>query len=164
MSYLEKGYLDIENITAPDSGRLKKGPVAVIECVQEIPCNPCTTSCPRGAITIEGSINSLPVLDPEKCNGCSLCVANCPGLAIFLIDYTFSEDKAKIGIPYEFRPLPEKGEEVILINRAGKECGTGMVEQVRNSKAMDRTPIVFISLDKELAMEARFFRRKEDEK
>jgi len=26
-----------------------KGPLAVIECFQSIPCNPCVEACPRGA-------------------------------------------------------------------------------------------------------------------
>ena len=30
----------------PSEERMKKGRVAVIECVQEIPCNPCEGTCP----------------------------------------------------------------------------------------------------------------------
>ena len=43
----------------------KKGPKAVIECKQDIPCNPCTTCCAFKAITFAGSISSLPELDEE---------------------------------------------------------------------------------------------------
>ena len=32
--------------------RIRKGPVAVIECYEEIPCDPCRTSCPKKAITL----------------------------------------------------------------------------------------------------------------
>lgn len=63
----------------PSQERMKKGPVAVIECVQEIPCNPCENACPFGAIKIGDPITNLPVLDGEKCTGCGTCVAMCPG-------------------------------------------------------------------------------------
>jgi Fe-S-cluster-containing hydrogenase component 2 len=159
MGYLEEGYLKIEDITVPPEERFTKGRVAVIECVQNIPCNPCVDSCPSDAITMGDSINNTPVIDFELCNGCGNCVANCPGLAIFIIDKTFEEERAQIGMPCEFLPLPEKGEIVDLLNRMGKICGKGEVVKVRNSKAQDRTPIVFIAMDKELVMTARFFRR-----
>jgi len=158
-AYINKGYLDIEDIVKPNDQRLDKGAVAIIECVQNIPCNPCKDACPRGAITIEGSINNVPSIDFDKCNGCSICVANCPGLAIFIVDKSYSENRALIGLPCEFLPLPEKEEEVTLLSRSGDDCGTGKVIRIQNTKKMDRTPIVFIEVEKNLAMTARFFRR-----
>ena len=133
--------------------------MAVIECVQKIPCNPCSDACPRGAITMKTSINDTPDIDFFTCNGCGICVANCPGLAIFIIDKTYSETEALVGMPFEFRPLPEEGDKVDLLNREGQVCGQGTVQKVRNTKAMDRTPVVFIAMNKDLAMTARFFRR-----
>ena len=70
----------------PLAERLQQGPVAVIECFQGIPCNPCADACPRGAITMLGSISELPDFDEAKCNGCGICVTSCPGLAIFIVD------------------------------------------------------------------------------
>jgi len=163
MSFIETGILECEDIVTPSEERFQEGPVAIIECVQQIPCNPCVDSCNRGAITIEGSINNIPRVDYEKCNGCGLCVANCPGLAIFLVDQTFEENLAQVGIPYEFRPLPEEEETVLLLDRAGEVCGEGKIVKVRNTKAQDRTPVVFLSMAKDLAMKTRFFRRKTDE-
>lgn len=159
MSYLETGVLKIDDIKVPSEERFKKGGVAVIECVQQIPCNPCVESCPQGAITIEGSINNQPQIDFELCNGCGMCIANCPGLAIFLINMAYDENKATVGLPYEFLPLPEKNEKVNLLNRAGEICGKGEVVKIRNAKIQDRTPIVIISMEKEKAMDVRFFRR-----
>ena len=40
---------DVKGITPPED-RLNRGPVAVIECFQKIPCNPCYTKCISGAI------------------------------------------------------------------------------------------------------------------
>jgi Fe-S-cluster-containing hydrogenase component 2 len=163
MSFLEDGIITIDDIQVPSKERLSRGPVAIIECVQEIPCNPCVDSCPVGAITMEKSINDLPEIDFEKCTGCALCVANCPGLAIFIIDQTYSEKKALVAMPYEFLPLPEKDEEVILLDRAGEPCGPGHVVRIRNAKAQDRTPVIFLAVDQELAMTVRFFRRQKHE-
>ena len=48
----------------PSQKDLKRGPVAVIECTEEIPCNPCETVCKRGAIVVGEPITNLPHLDP----------------------------------------------------------------------------------------------------
>ena len=57
----------------------------VMECTQNIPCNPCQDACKRGCITIGKNITSLPVVDNEhECIGCGMCVASCSGQAIFL--------------------------------------------------------------------------------
>ena len=53
---------NIESVT-PSKERLSKGPVALIECFQEIPCNPCYTSCKKGAIKELIDINDRPILD-----------------------------------------------------------------------------------------------------
>ena len=116
---------------APAPGRLQQGPVAVIECFQQIPCNPCAEACPRGAITMPGSISERPLFDETKCNGCGICVTRCPGLAIFVVDYDWSPEAALLKIPYEFAPLPEPGEVVGAIDRAGKTIGAATVQRVR---------------------------------
>jgi Fe-S-cluster-containing hydrogenase component 2 len=159
MSYLEDGVVTLEEIQLPSEERLGKGAAAVIECVQLIPCNPCVDACPQKAITIRGSINNTPEMDFDLCNGCGICVSNCPGLAIFLVDKT----KPSVGMPYEFLPLPDKGETVELLDRAGAVCGRGEVVRIRNTKAQDRTPMVTIAMDEALVMTARFFRRIPDD-
>ena len=91
----------------PPAERTAKGPVAVIECVQEIPCNPCEKACPFGAIEIGPDITRLPRLDLDKCRGCGICLSKCPGLAIFLVDASKSETEALVMMPYEYLPLPK---------------------------------------------------------
>ncbi len=75
----------------PSEQRIKRGSVAIIECFQDIPCNPCEMKCPRNAIKVGIPITNLPELDEEKCSGCGLCVPWCPGLAIFILNYNFDE-------------------------------------------------------------------------
>jgi Fe-S-cluster-containing hydrogenase component 2 len=132
----------------------------MIECVQQIPCNPCTEVCSQGAITIEGDITNVPHVDFEKCNGCGICIANCPGLAIFSVDESLGEEVAEVGLPYEFRPLPEKGEVVELIDRAGNAIGTGKVKRILTPKSFDKTAVVYLEVPKKLSLEVRFFKRK----
>ena len=62
----------------PNEKRLQKGPVAILECFQRIPCAPCAKACPQGAIFIGDDINDLPGLDADKCIGCKLCYSKCP--------------------------------------------------------------------------------------
>lgn len=144
----------------PADERLKQGPVAVIECFQQIPCNPCTEACPRGAITMPGSISERPVFDESKCNGCGLCVTRCPGLAIFVVDYDWSPVAALLKIPYEFAPLPEPGEVVEAIDRAGKSVGAATVQRVQQQA--NRTTVLWLAVDKTVAMDVRNIRwRKE---
>jgi len=143
------------NPGSPSIERLKEGGVAVIECMQEIPCNPCEVACPYGAITVGDPITNVPVLDEEKCTGCGVCLPACPGLAIFLINLTHSDTKALVAFPYELLPLPEKGRWVEAVNREGRVVTRGRVVLVPNPPSYDRTPIVYIAVPKEFAHEVR---------
>jgi Fe-S-cluster-containing hydrogenase component 2 len=142
----------------PSEERLKKGAVAVIECAEEIPCNPCESACPRGAIEIGENINSLPILKEELCTGCGLCIPVCPGLAIFIVDLTFSEQEALVQLPHEFLPLPKQGATVNCLNRKGQIVSQGRVVKVTNPKKYDRTPVISVAVPKELGQEVRAIR------
>lgn len=139
----------------PSDERYAKGPVAVIECVQEIPCNPCEAACRFGAIGVGTPITNLPVLDEGKCTGCGACIAHCSGLAIFVVDKTYSETEATVGFPHEYLPLPKKGDVVDAVNRGGQiVCKATVVRIVDNAKN-DCTPVVTIAVPKEYADEVR---------
>ena len=132
----------------PSEDRILHGAVACIECAQEIPCNPCVDSCPSGAITITDSITNLPFLDQTKCTGCSLCLASCPGQAIFLLNYNYSDNKASISFPYEYLPFPDPGETVMGINRDGEPVAPVEIIKVDNKKRNDHTAIITVAVDK----------------
>jgi len=144
----------------PSEGRLAQGAVAIIECFQAIPCDPCYDWCKRGAIKKFKSPTDLPQIDYQVCNGCALCVIGCPGLAIFVVDRTYSKERALLKIPYEFLPLPEKGEVVEALNREGEAVGEAEVLKVQPTK--QRTTLVSLLVPQKLAMEVRFFRRREN--
>ena len=53
MSHRSDGVLrqmQIDGVVPPPE-RLERGPVIIIECVENIPCNPCVDACPKGVIT-----------------------------------------------------------------------------------------------------------------
>ena len=135
----------------------KKAGLVVVECPQRIPCNPCNTSCPTKAIKPFADINDTPEIDYDKCTGCALCVAVCPGLACFVIDMTFAPDRALYKLPYEMLPVPAKGDTVDCLNRVGEVVAKGTVEAVVEPKK-DRTHVVHVSAPKELAGEIRAIR------
>lgn len=143
----------------PSAVRRKMGPVACIECFQQIPCNPCEEACPRGAITVGKEITSLPTLDGEKCNGCGICMTRCPGLAIFALDETYGEASALVSFPYEYLPLPVKGQEVKCTDRLGQYVTDGVIHQVRTAAAFDHTAIVTVEIPRKYVMEVRFIDR-----
>jgi Fe-S-cluster-containing hydrogenase component 2 len=145
---------DLQTCTPTDE-RFSKGPVVIVECFQEIPCNPCVTACRFNAITKAKDINDLPVVDFNKCNGCGVCIAQCPGLAIFVVDKTYSETHAVVRIPYEFVPVPEKGRFVCGLDRAGEERGSFEVVRVISGGAKNKTTTVWLAVPQELAMEIR---------
>ena len=143
----------------PSKRRMKKGPVAVIECVQEIPCNPCEQACPFKAISIGLPITNLPVLHEDACRGCGKCVAGCPGLAIFLLDADHDKKNATLTIPWEFIPLPEKGGSVTCLNREGKPVCRGTVTEVTDPEKNGKTALVTCMFPKKHSAEVRFLHR-----
>jgi Fe-S-cluster-containing hydrogenase component 2/bacterioferritin-associated ferredoxin len=132
-----------------------KGRVAVVECVQEIPCNPCESACPFGAIAVGDDITSLPALDGDKCTGCGSCVPGCPGLAIFIVDKSRSDGMAEIAFPYEYLPLPTEGDTVTAADRAGQGVCSAKVLEVKRNQNFNGTVVVTIMVPIEFADEAR---------
>jgi len=152
------GYLPLEvikeTLAIPSEKRMKEGPVVIIECNEDIPCDPCVESCKLKAIAKE-SLTSVPTVDYEKCTGCALCVASCPGLAIFVVDNS-REDKAIVYIPYEMLPVTREGDKGDALDRSGEKIGSAEVAKVR--KGTRGTTILGILVEKDLAMNVRSFK------
>lgn len=137
---------------------------ASIHCIEPIPCNPCETACPFGAITIGEDITALPRLDPELCRGCGICLAVCPGLAIRMIGTgdpgegtpaggTSEREMATVALPYEYLPIPEKGEMVRALSMDGTFICDATVLAVKKPLKGDPTRVVYLSLPREQAQD-----------
>lgn len=153
-SYRRTGYLetiDLERLgLIPSTERFKRGPVAIPECPELIPCNICVQACPFHAITMN-SIIDLPRVDWDKCTGCGSCVALCPGLAIFVVDLS-RDDGDYVTLPHEFLPRPQRGDRVHLFNRRGENIGVGEVIRVWER---NKTLVVTVKVPKGLGLEVR---------
>ncbi|MHC4323145.1 MAG: 4Fe-4S binding protein [Planctomycetota bacterium] len=143
-----------KKISLPPQEKLEKGTVVIIECIEDIPCDPCADSCKNGAI-IKESLTDLPIVDYEKCTGCALCVAACPGLAVFVVDNS-RQDKALVYIPYEMLPVPQKGDKGDALDRSGKRIGSAEVAKIIKGKR--GTTILGILVEKDLGMNVRSIR------
>jgi Fe-S-cluster-containing hydrogenase component 2 len=155
----ETGFLSAAELSdspgVPSEARRRRGPVAVIECTEHIPCNPCEASCRVDAISVGGDITNLPHLDEDKCIGCQSCVPICPGQAIFMVDESLPDDRAAVTLPHEFLPLPVKGEVVVALDRSGAPLGEAPVTAVRRTERMDHTAVVTIEVPRAWSMKAR---------
>ena len=157
---LEHGYVSDEEITRYPGVTVQEGIHPVIECTQNIPCNPCQDACPKGCICIGRNITSLPVVSTEhKCIGCGMCVASCSGQSIFLVEENVEPGYGEVTMPYEFLPLPEVGDKGIALGRDGKQVCEAEVTKVRTAPAFDHTNLLTIKVPNEMVMKARFYRR-----
>lgn len=126
----------------------------IIECPEEIPCNPCEEACPSKAISVGLPITNLPVLDSAKCSGCGLCIPACPGQAIFILEERQGGETI-IGLPYEMLPPLEKGNQVMLLDRNGVDVGTGEVVKVVSPPTYSRTALIQVRCNPTVARNVR---------
>jgi thioredoxin reductase/Fe-S-cluster-containing hydrogenase component 2 len=156
---LKKGYVSDDEIERFPGVTRKAGIHPVIECTQNIPCNPCQDSCPKKCIKIGENITALPALNPDyQCIGCGMCVASCSGQAIFLVDETYEDGFASITLPYEFLSLPKAGDKGIALGRNGQKVCEAEVVDVKSSPAFDKTHLLTMKVPSEYVMKARFFK------
>ena len=110
-----------------------------VYCQQEIPCNPCAGVCVKGAI-VKRNLTSLPEFKAERCVGCLLCVASCPGQALFYLN----EEKCELVFPYEFSQKPGIGDEVGLVDEFGSFLGIGTIVDYLDRKTFNKTTLVVV--------------------
>ncbi|HRC99945.1 MAG TPA: FAD-dependent oxidoreductase [Candidatus Syntrophosphaera thermopropionivorans] len=134
------------------------GVFPVIHCIQEIPCNPCTTVCPTNSIhTEDGGLMSLPVYS-GNCIGCYKCVLICPGLAITLVDYRKDKENPLVTIPYEVFNIPKtEGEEIELMDIEGNSLGFYIIKSVIDVKKR-HTQLIKVQVPKAIARKIASFR------
>ena len=133
------------------------GVFPVFHCTQEVPCNPCTSVCPIGAIHTENdTLTGLPYRDETtECTGCMACAAVCPGLAITMVDYRKDGQHPLVTLPYEvWRETVETGQTVTVTDRQGAALGRFNVEKIRVKKKYPRTLLIQVRIDRALAKQA----------
>ena len=113
----------LEKPNLPSEERMKAKPFVQLDCLYGFACNPCTFSCPQGAIS-KPTTSSTPTVDYNKCIGCMECVNHCPGLAIF--GYNLQKEWCFLPIEYEVA----EGAEVYLVDNNGQKIGEGMIEKI----------------------------------
>jgi len=136
------------------------GAVAVVDCREEIPCNPCEQACRKGAIVVGDDICEPPRFEPDLCDGCGRCVSLCPGMAVFLLDRSAGAGKARITVPYEMQDELEKGDEAWAMDGEGKPLGKGKIMKTAKMGRGDRTVLVTIEVPEEWALKVRGVRNR----
>ncbi len=160
---LASGYITLDDLrkvgNIPPNKILEERPVPIIEDIEEIPCTPCRDVCPTGAI-IMPSMNDPPKVMWEACTGCTLCVQACPGLAITLVNISFSRkvlkrnDIALVSIPYEMIPVPERGDRVRVYDRGHNYlCDSEVYSVIKSIKF--GTIVVNVLVPKQYALQAK---------
>ena len=156
---LKKGYVSDDEIERFPGVTHRVGIHPVMECTQNIPCNPCQDACPKGCISIGENITSLPiVVEDAQCINCGMCVASCSGQAIFLVDEDCGDGTATVTLPYEFLPFPEIGAKGCALGRDGQKICEAEIVSVKKGKAYDKTALLTMRVPKEFAMKARSFK------
>jgi len=131
------------------------GVLPVFHCTQEIPCDPCSSICPKGLIYIDPQdIRKVPTFqgDQNPCSGCEKCIAFCPGLAITLVDYRKENDYPVVAIPFEFNyEIIKEREEVTVLDTEGDVLGDLEVVKVEQVASRDHTLIVKVRSPRSIA-------------
>ncbi len=126
----------------------KEGVIPVIHCIQEIPCNPCSSVCPTNSINIDGeTMMGIPKYE-GSCIGCGKCVAICPGLAITLVDYRKDSENPIVTVPYEVMNHSVKVDDLVdAVNIDGDDIGKYKVVQIVDYKQNKTQLVKMIATD-----------------
>jgi NADPH-dependent 2,4-dienoyl-CoA reductase/sulfur reductase-like enzyme/NAD-dependent dihydropyrimidine dehydrogenase PreA subunit/bacterioferritin-associated ferredoxin len=133
------------------------GVFPVFHCYQEVPCNPCTSVCPVGAIkTEDDKITGLPyMVDINACTGCASCIAVCPGLSITLLDFRDDPEHPLVTLPYEiWRDEIAVGQKVPVTDIDGAVLGYYPVAKISSRKKYPGTLLVQVKIEKAVARSA----------
>jgi sarcosine oxidase subunit alpha len=141
----------------PTVPELEEGVFPIMHCTQEIPCDPCSTVCPRHLIHVDPvDIRRLPEVDyfAEKgCIACGRCVAVCPGLAVTLVDFRKDNKNALVTLPFEQDPMSvAEGAEIELTSTEGMSLGNAAIKNIKKIKDYaNGTSLLTVEVPREIA-------------
>jgi NADPH-dependent 2,4-dienoyl-CoA reductase/sulfur reductase-like enzyme/ferredoxin len=136
----------------------------ILHCYQEIPCNPCISVCPSGAIKLQDALNSimdLPYFDGD-CSRCGQCIAVCPGLAISVAKKLYGEF-AEVILPHEFIPNFNANDFITLTDTEGNYLEKGEVMRINYSKKY-KTNLITLKVSLENAAKIAGIRIQDEDK
>ena len=164
VSDVPQSWVDFEEVLKSKPGEvlaeneyMAKGNVfPVMHCRQEIPCDPCSSVCPNGLISVDRKdIRHLPEFcefDDKNCIACERCVAVCPGLAITLVDFRKDPDYPTVSIPLEFsEDYIHPDDTVSVTDVEGKVLGQFPVTRVRTLRQFSSTLVVRVQVPAAIA-------------
>ncbi len=130
------------------------GVFPIFHCYQEVPCNPCTSVCPVGAVkTQEDKITGLPYMaDMDACTGCGSCLAVCPGLSVTMVDFRKDPTHPLVTLPYEvWRDKVEVGQNIPVTDIDGAILGYFPVENISSRRKYPGTLLVSLKVHRNVA-------------
>ncbi len=143
------------------------GVLPVFHCTQEIPCNPCSSTCPKGLIFIDPKdIRKVPTFtgDQLACIGCEKCIAFCPGLAISLVDYRPDAENPVVAIPFELNyEMVKEKETLTVLDTEGAVLGDLQVVKVERVASRDHTIIIKVRAPRAIALRIAGIRVQEEQ-
>lgn len=128
-----------------DKGRFK----VLVDCPQEIPCDPCVKACSTGAISMDEGMCGKPRITEGQCNGCLSCLEVCPVSCIYLMEKR--EGETLMTLALDRLPRLSKGDEVILKDGNGKDLGRGRVIKSRAAQKDKGLRILTLKVPAEVA-------------
>ncbi len=166
-----QAWQSLEDVLSSRPGNIEKtkvdfpheGMYPVMHCTQEIPCNPCSTVCPKQLIKVDKSdLRHLPYYassSTDQCINCGRCVAVCPGLAVSIVDFRKQNGKALVSLPFEQDPeMIAVGNMIEVTNTDGSSLGNYPITEIRKIAGFrDGTRVVTIETPAEIATEAAGF-------
>ena len=128
----------------------------VMHCTQEIPCDPCSTVCPKHLIMIDrNDIRSVPEFiagENQHCSACARCVAVCPGLAISLVDFHKQNGFGLVSLPFEQDPSElQVGQMIGVTTTSGDRLGELPINKIGRVPGYKGTTIVTVEAPQEMA-------------
>lgn len=140
-----------------------QGVYPVMHCTQEIPCDPCSSVCPKHLIVVDKQdIRSIPQFltnDSRSCLACARCVAVCPGLAISLVDFRKQNGFGLVSLPYEQDATDlSVGQLIAVTSTEGEDLGRFPIEKIAKVPGFKGTTVVTIEAPQEIAGKISGFR------